>query len=156
MKNRDLVSSVIWMAFSGLFVAGSLRTDLMVDGVPGERLLPLLMGIAGMLISLFIFITSIFRQKEVVIRSFFSERGSLKKLLITSVLLFAYAFSVNYVGYLLATTVFMLLLFRLVEPRGWGTSIIVSLATAVLTYIFFTVLIGGQLPGGLFIPKGLF
>jgi Tripartite tricarboxylate transporter TctB family len=155
MKKWDLVSSIFWMAFSALFVAASLQTDLMVNGVPGERLFPLLTGVAGMLVSLFIFVSALFREKEAVISRFFSERGSLKRLMLAMVLLFAYAFGLNYIGYLPATFFFMLLMSRLIEPRGWWTSIVMALAAAVLTYILFAVLIGAQLPGRLYIPKGL-
>jgi TctA family transporter len=32
MKNRDLVSSIIWMALGGLFVVGALQQGLIISG----------------------------------------------------------------------------------------------------------------------------
>jgi hypothetical protein len=40
MKQRDLVSSIIWMALGGLFVAGVLQQGLMRRAVPGPWFLP--------------------------------------------------------------------------------------------------------------------
>jgi hypothetical protein len=33
MKNRDLVSSIVWMVLGGLFVVGALQEGLMRKGV---------------------------------------------------------------------------------------------------------------------------
>jgi putative tricarboxylic transport membrane protein len=149
MKNRDIVSSIIFMALGGLFVAGALQEGLMRRGVPGPGFLPFLSGLALMFVSLFILIPALVRREKAESSAFFPERDSLKKLLLALVALFAFGIAMEYVGYLLTTFLFMLFMARLVEPKGWRTITLMALLTAVLSYVLFVVLLEVQLPKGL-------
>jgi putative tricarboxylic transport membrane protein len=149
MKNRDIVSSIIFMALGGLFVAGALQEGLMRRGVPGPGFLPFLSGLALMFVSLFVLIPALVRREKAESSAFFPERDSLKKLLLALVALFAFGIAMEYVGYLLTTFLFMLFMARLVEPKGWRTITLMALLTAVLSYVLFVVLLEVQLPKGL-------
>lgn len=149
MKNRDLVSSIIWIVLGGLFVAGALQHGLMRRGVPGPGFLPFLSGIALIVVSLFVLIPAM-RQREIVGReTFFPERDSLRKLLLALVALVAFGLVMEYVGFVLTTFFFMLFVTRIMEPKGWGVVTVIALLTAAISYLLFVVLMEVALPKGL-------
>jgi putative tricarboxylic transport membrane protein len=149
MKNRDLVSSIIWMALGGLFVAGALQQGLMRRGVPGPGFLPFFSGLALMFISLFVFVPALSRVKKAEPGNFFPERDSFKKLLLALAALVAFGVAMEYAGYLLTTLFFMLFVPRIMAAKGWRMFTVVAILTAVLSYLLFVVLLEVQLPKGL-------
>ena len=149
MKNRDLVSSMIWMALGGLFVAGALQQGLIRKGVPGPGFLPFLSGLALIFVSLFVLVPALGQREKDESDGFFPERDSLRKFLLALAALFAFGVALEYVGYLLTTFLFMFFMTRLMEPKGWRTTTLLALLTAVLSYLLFVVLLEVQLPKGL-------
>jgi len=149
MKNRDLVSSVIWMVMGGLFVAGALQQGLMRRGVPGPGFLPFFSGLALIFVSLFVFIPALIRGEKAEVGNFFPERDSFRKLLLALAALVAFGVAMEYAGYLLTTFLFMFFVIRIMEPKGWKIVGVLALLTAVLSYLLFVVLLEVQLPRGL-------
>jgi putative tricarboxylic transport membrane protein len=150
MKNRDLVSSIVWISLGGVFVVAALQQGLMRKGVPGPGFLPFFSGIVLIIISLFILIPALGKRVAIVSRSFFPERGSFRKLAFAVMALFAYGVALEYVGYLVTTFVFMFLMARLIEPKSWLSVTLLASATAVVSYLLFVVLLEVQLPKGPF------
>lgn len=148
MKNRDLVSSIVWMALGGAFVAGALNLGLMRKGVPGPGFLPFLSGLALIFVSLFVLIPALGQRGKAASGDLFPEPGSLRKLLSALAALLAFGVALEYVGYLITTFLFMLFVARLMEPKGWRTTTLMALLTAVLSYLLFVVLLEVQLPKG--------
>jgi putative tricarboxylic transport membrane protein len=153
MKKRDLLSSFLWMGFGALFLVGSLQQGLVRKGIPGPGFLPFIAGIVLIALSLMILISALGNKEEemeaIERRKFFPERDSLKKILFTLIFLFAYVFSLEYAGYLLATFLFMLLISRRIESHSWKTLFILAISTAILSYLLFVVLLEVQLPPGI-------
>jgi putative tricarboxylic transport membrane protein len=149
MKQRDLVSSIIWMALGGLFVAGALQQGLMRRGVPGPGFLPFFSGLALIFVSFFVLIPARSQREKDRSSDFFPERDSFRKILFALVALFAFVVALEYAGYLLTTFLFMFFVVRLMEPRGWRITTLLALLTAVLSYMLFVVLLEVQLPKGL-------
>jgi putative tricarboxylic transport membrane protein len=152
MKNRDLVSSIVWISLGGVFVIAALQQGLMHKGVPGPGFLPFFSGIALILFSLFILIPALGKRVEIMSGSFFPERGSFRKLAFAVLALFAYGVALEYVGYLITTFVFIIHMARLIEPKSWLSVILMACATAVISNFLFVVLLDVQLPKG---PFGL-
>ena len=150
MKNRDLVSSIIWMALGGLFVAGALQQGLMRRGVPGPGFLPFFSGLALIFVSLFVLIPALGQRGKPESGNFFPERDSFRKIQLALIALFAFGIAMEYVGYLLTTFLFMFFAARLMEPKGWRTTTLVALLAAVVSYLLFVVLLEVQLPTGPF------
>jgi putative tricarboxylic transport membrane protein len=149
MKNRDLVSSGVWIALGGLFVAGSLHHGLMRRGVPGPGFLPFFSGLALVFVSLFVFIPALGQREKAEIRDdFFPERDSRRKLLLALVALIAFGAAMEYAGYLLTTFFFMFFVTWIMEPEGWRVFGVMALLTAILSYLLFVVLLDVQLPKG--------
>ena len=150
MKNRDLVSSVVWIVLGGLFVAGALHHGLMRRGVPGPGFLPFFSGLALIFVSLFVFIPALGQREKAESREdFFPERDSFRKLLLALVALVAFGAAMEYAGYLLTTFFFMFFVTWIMEPKGWRIFSVLALLTAVLSYLLFVVLLEVQLPKGL-------
>jgi putative tricarboxylic transport membrane protein len=149
MKNRDLVSSLIWIALGGLFVVGALKLGLTRRGVPGPGFLPFLTGLALILVSLFVLIPALGRREKAENGDFFPERASLRKLLFVLIALFAFGVAMKYLGYLLTTFFFMFFIARVMEPKGWWTTTLLALVAAVVSYALFVVLLEVNLPTGL-------
>jgi putative tricarboxylic transport membrane protein len=148
MKNRDLVSSIIWMALGILFVAGSWQQGLMRRGVPGPGFLPFFSGLALIFVSLFVFIPALGQGKKTRVGNFFPERDSLRKLLLGLAALVSFGVAMEYAGYLLTTFLFMFFVIRIMEKKRWQIVGLVALLTAVLSYLLFVVLLEVQLPRG--------
>jgi putative tricarboxylic transport membrane protein len=146
LKNRDLVSSIIWMALGGLFVVGALQLGLTRRGVPGPGFLPFLTGLALIFVSLFVLIPALGRRKNAESSDFFPERDSFRKLLFVLVALFTFGIAMKYLGYLLTAFLFVALVMK---PKGWRTTALLALVTAVVSYALFVVLLEVNLPKGL-------
>jgi putative tricarboxylic transport membrane protein len=148
MKNRDLVSSIVWIALGGVFLVASLQQGLMRKGVPGPGFLPFFSGIALIILALFVLIPALGQRFRATGDAFFPERDSMKKLVFAVVALFGFGLAMEYVGYLATTFLFMLLMARLIEPKGWRLTALMASLTAVISYLLFVVLLEVQLPQG--------
>jgi len=141
-------SSLGWMALGGAFTMGALHQGLMFKGAPGPGFLPLLTGLGLIVLSLFVLIPALAHRGQQSSEPLFPEPGSLRKLISASVALFGYGFALDYLGYTLTTFVFMFFVSRLIEPKRWPATALLALATAVLSYLLFVVLLDVQLPAG--------
>jgi len=146
MKNRDLLSSIIWMGLGGLFVVGSLQHGLIRKGVPGPGFLPFISGLALIFISLFVLIPALSQREKSKSDDLFAERGSLRRFSSALAALFAFGIALEHLGFLITTFLFMFFVLRLMEPRGWGRTTLVALLTAGLSFLLFVVVLEVQLP----------
>jgi putative tricarboxylic transport membrane protein len=149
MKNRDLVSSIIWIVFGGIFVVGALQLGLTRRGVPGPGFLPFLTGLALVFVSLFVLIPALGRREKAETSDFFPERDSLRKLLYVLVVLLTFGIAMKYLGYLLTAFLFMFFVALVMKPKGWRTTALLAFVTAVVSYALFVVLLEVNLPKGL-------
>jgi len=150
MKNRDLLSSVVWMVLGGLFVAGSLQQGLMRRGVPGPGFLPFFSGLALVFVSLFVLIPALSQREKAENREdFFPERDSFRKLLLALAALVAFGVAMEYAGYPLTAFLFMFFITCMMQPKAWRAFAALALITAVISYLLFVVLMEVQLPKGL-------
>jgi putative tricarboxylic transport membrane protein len=63
--------------------------------------------------------------------------------------LFLYVAVLEWLGFIVATFLLMLVLFRLLEPYRWTTVLFLSLMTMGCAYLFFVVLLESRLPRGI-------
>jgi len=144
MKNRDLLSSLFWLAFGIIFVSGGVLHGLMeAEGVPGRGALPFIAGVFAIILSLMVLIPSIFKRGDVGAegpKSFFPERSSWKRLFIAIILMVSYGFILKTLGYPLTTFFFLIGALRLIEPQRWRITIVFSLFTTAISYSMFKIL----------------
>lgn len=60
-----------------------------------------------------------------------------KKVLLVTGILFAYIYLLNFLGFLLSTSLLLVCLFKAVEPIKWWIAIAVSLITILISYLLF-------------------
>ena len=60
-----------------------------------------------------------------------------------------YTWALPTLGFLLATVLLLLVLFRTVEPQSWTTSVVGSAAATLAAWLLFVKALGTQLPTGL-------
>ena len=71
------------------------------------------------------------------------------KVLYVIALLVAYTTVLEFLGFIIATFLLLMILFKTVEPQGWGVSILGSALTTLAAWAVFVAWLGTQLPAGL-------
>jgi putative tricarboxylic transport membrane protein len=75
-----------------------------------------------------------------------------RKLAVVLLVMTAYAALLEPIGFLPATLLLMVVLFRAVEPQPWHVAIVGALITTAAVYLVFKLGLGTQLPDGLLGP----
>jgi putative tricarboxylic transport membrane protein len=65
-----------------------------------------------------------------------------------SLSLFVYTIAVNWLGFVLATLMFVFFLFRIVETESWWRSLLKGILVTAGNYLVFVVWLGLHLPKG--------
>ncbi len=147
MKNRDLVSGLFWAGFGLIFVIGGFKHGLTRQGIPGPGALPFIVGLVLVSLSLAVLAPALLRRLERSDPPAF-PKGSFKKAGLALLGLFAYAFLLKPLGFLLTTLFFLIFALTFIEPQKWKTVLTFSLLTAVGAYLVFAGL-QVELPRGL-------
>ncbi len=147
MKKKDLHSSSICAVF-GLYIAfEGYRLGPGSFQAPKSGFLILVAGVVLACLSTAVFVQALFSRQE--------EREALWKglqwskgvrLLAAS---FAYALVLTRMGFLLSTFLFLLYLFKGLEPQRWHVAIVLSLITIVSSHLIFVLLLECQFPEGI-------
>ena len=151
MRNRDILSSLVWLGLGLLFMIASLREGLFRKGIPGPGFLPSITALALIVLPLMVFLPAVNRKKEErgkKIENIFPEKDSFKKVSLGLMALFLYGIALEYIGYIITTILFMVFTFRLMEREKWKGPLLFAISTAVISYLLFVVLLEVQLPGG--------
>jgi len=151
MRNREILSSLVGLGLGTLFLIGSLREGLFRKGVPGPGFLPFITALALMGLSLMVFFPALGKKKgeKEAVEKFFPEKDSFRKILLGLGALFLYGVSLEYLGYISTTILFLVFTFRLMEREKWKGPLFFAVSTAFLTYLLFVVLLEVQLPKGI-------
>lgn len=152
MRNRDILSSLVWLGLGILFLIASLREGLFRKGIPGPGFLPFITALILITLSLMVFLPAVNRKKEErdkKVEKIFPEKDSFKKVFLGLMALFLYGIALEYIGYIVTTILFMVFTFRLMEREKWKGPLLFAISTAVLSYLLFVVLLEVQLPGGI-------
>jgi putative tricarboxylic transport membrane protein len=152
--NRELFSSVFWLAVGALFFFGSFRYSIFRSGIPGAGFFPFMGGILLIVLSLVVLISALAPSKkqptaEESKEKFFSQKDSYKRILLALLALFVYWLALGYLGFLLTTFLFMLFLLRFIDPQRWITTLTVSFLTTISAYMLFNLWLKVRLPPGI-------
>ena len=71
------------------------------------------------------------------------------KVLYVTALLVAYTAVLEFLGFIIATFILLVILFKTVEPQGWGISVIGSALTTLVAWGVFVAWLGTQMPAGM-------
>ncbi|MCX5906329.1 MAG: tripartite tricarboxylate transporter TctB family protein [Deltaproteobacteria bacterium] len=148
MHRYDKKSSLIWFIFSLCIIGGASAYPFGVLSRPGPGFLPTVCGVIMAGLSLVVFFQAFGGDQKGKDegKSFFTARWP--RLVAALVILLAYGFLVEPVGYLAATFIFILLALKVVEPSRWRTALLEAVLATVLSYAVFELWLNVQLPKG--------
>lgn len=149
MKKTYLINDLVWMGLAGLVCWGGLRLGFGSFSQPHAGFMPFLAGLVLGLLALGDLIFGwVKRWKTEKADAEIWADIHWKKLLLTLLALFLYTALFTTVGFLAATVLLLLYLFRVMEPKPWKWVFFVSVLTALLFYLGFKVGLDTQLPRG--------
>jgi len=158
VKKYQKIPIIFWIGLSLLVMILSYNLGLEdktgLEGAynPGPGLMPFLSALSLLLVALYLLLSSRFKkgsQGEAVEPGKKEPRQiNFGKIILVLASLFSYAFLLETLGYLVTTTLIMILLFRGMGSR-WRNTLVSSVATVLITYFVFTYL-------GLLFPEGIF
>jgi putative tricarboxylic transport membrane protein len=148
---RESLSSLVWLFFGVLICLGSVRLSLGDFRNPGPGFLPFITGAILTGLSLIVFLQSR-RTAEAgeTPKPFLSDKKRATKAFLTLFALLAYAIGMDYLGFLVSTTVFIAFLLGVVEPQKWYVVVFGSLLSSGVSYTLFEILLQSPLPKGIF------
>lgn len=149
--NREKWASLAWLAFGILICLGSLRLSLGNFRNPGPGFLPFITGAILAVLSFVVLLqswrTEKNKQKE---KPFLVNKERAWKAALTLIALLVYSMGMDYLGFLVSTTIFLAFLFAVVEPQRWYVVVFGSILASGISYTIFEILLKSPLPKGIF------
>jgi len=149
LKRTYLISDLVWIGFAAIVCWGGLKLGFGTFHQPLAGFMPFLSGlILGLLALVDLVSGAITHWKGEKADNEIWANIHWGKLLLTLALLFIYTAFFNTLGFIIATILLLLFLYRVMEPRPWWMVVIASVVTTGLFYLGFKVGLDSQLPGG--------
>lgn len=148
MRRILLYANLFWLLFSLFICVESYRLKLGAINNPGPGFFPFSAGLVMLILSLVGLFQSDRKKNEAEKAP---RQGPLRwwNIVIILAAVIAYAFSLEKIGFLVNTFLFMCLLLKVVEPQTWKTAIMGGLITAVAANLIFNVVFQAQIPSGI-------
>lgn len=136
---------LFWLLLSVFLGAKSAQLGLGTPRSPGPGFIPFLLAICLLVLA------SIFTLRSSPLRAALAAEKTRMRAGVFCVAgsIMLYVFLFKRLGYLLATFLLMLFLFRIMGTRGWGWVLVWAFMAASLTYLFFGMVLNLNLPSGL-------
>lgn len=140
----DRIASVLFLAVGVLFIIGSRHLASSSYGsVVGPDIFPLVLGNALVLLSIRLFFET-FQNKNKQ-----ENKGKLeyKPFIIIFIATLLYILTLESIGYVITTFLFLFVCFQTMERSKWINSLIISAVFSGLVYYLFVEVLKGTLPG---------
>ncbi len=148
MGHIPLYCSLFWLLFSLITCVESYRLNLGAMNKPGPGFFPFGAGLVMLFLSLAALFQSI-RKKNNLEKAARQEPFRWWNIVIILAAITAYAFSLERIGFLINTFLFMCLMLKVVEPQSWKTAILGGVISAVAANFVFNVIFRAQIPSGI-------
>jgi putative tricarboxylic transport membrane protein len=148
MKHVLFYCNLFWILASLFICVESYRLKLGAINQPGSGLFPFSAGLAMLILSLAALFQSI-RGRGREEKTLRQEPLRWWNIVIILMAITAYAFSLEKIGFLINTFLFICLLLKVVEPQSWKTAIIGGLITTIAANLVFNVIFRAQIPSGI-------
>ena len=148
MRRILLYTNLFWILVSLVTCVESYRLKLGTINTPGPGFFPFAAGFTMLILSLAGLFQSI-RGREKEEKRLRQEPLRWWNIVIILAIVTAYAFSLEKVGFLINTFLFICLLLKVVEPQSWKTTIIGGFLTAVAANLIFNVIFQAHIPSGI-------
>ena len=144
------MSGLFWLAVSIFVSTESVRTGLGTFHDPGPGFLPFCSAVIFGVFGSILIVTNLVKKEWEGRVTDLWKRVEWKKVVWVLFSLFLYSFILSKIGYLIATFGLMTFLFGVMrQPKWWIREAATALTITLITYFFFRVLMGIQLPKGL-------
>ena len=148
MRRILFYCNLFWLLFSLFICVESYRLRIGTINDPGPGFFPFSAGLIMLILSL-IALFQLIGKKNSIERKPRQEPFRWWNIVIILAAVTAYAFSLEKVGFLINTFLFICLLLKVVEPQSWKTAILGGLITAVAANLIFNVIFQAQIPSGI-------
>jgi putative tricarboxylic transport membrane protein len=151
MKKKDLIPAFIWMGLGIAVAAISYGLQLGTLRNPGAGLMPFLLGILLSLCSVPILIDSLLtiRNKAKQGDESIWSGVEFKRLILVIISLICYAMILEKVGFVIATFLLLIILFKVIGSRKWLFTLMASATVVFLSYLLFVTLLKVEMPWGI-------
>ncbi len=147
MKRTYLITHCAWFVLALAVAAEAGRLGFGSFSRPGPGFLPFLAAAALATLALIGLVQTALVKSDGGADVGFRRRD-LTRIGVVAGGLFLYVFLWDPIGFLPATVLLLVLLFRCVEPLRWRTVFLATGVTIAITHILFSVLLGARLPTG--------
>jgi putative tricarboxylic transport membrane protein len=149
MRFYDFISTSAFFLLGLLVIIGGMRLGFGHWNDPGQGFMAVLSGVVLSALSvLWLVITMVQTSVFDKSRTFFPAADSYKKALLTLLPLVLYALVLNKFGFFLSTFLFLLFLFKAIEPQRWDKAIGTALVITVCSFVLFQLWLNIQFPEG--------
>ncbi|WP_316568225.1 tripartite tricarboxylate transporter TctB family protein [Neobacillus sp. YIM B06451] len=145
MENKfDRIASVLFLAVGLAFAVGSKKLAASAYGSSvGPDIFPFSLGVLLILLSIRLFYET-FKRKNSGGKK---EKIHYKPFLIIFAATIIYALTLEIIGYVITTFVFLFVCFQVMERSKWVVSLIISAIFSYGVYFMFVEVLKGTLPG---------
>ena len=140
--------NLFWLLFSLVTCVESYRLKLGTINDPGPGFFPFGAGLIMLILSLAALLQSMAGKRKIE-KTTPQEPFRWWNIVIILVAITAYAFSLEKIGFLINTFLFICLLLKVVEPQSWKTAILGGLITTIAANLVFNVIFQTQIPRGI-------
>jgi putative tricarboxylic transport membrane protein len=148
VKRIRVYCNLFWLLFSLIICIEAYRLKIGTLHEPGPGFFPFGAGFIMLLLSLAALFQSVTRRKYVEATSR-QETFRWWNIVIILAAITVYALSLEKVGFLINTFLFMCLLLKVVEPQTWKTTLMGGLITTLAANLVFNVVFRTQIPKGI-------
>ena len=149
--DRERWGSLIWLGVGVVICVGAFRLSVGTFRNPGPGFLPFITGAILALLSFLLYLqTRKPGEGSQRGKPFFTNKSRAWKAGLALIALLAYAVGMEYLGFLVSTTVFLAFLLGVVEPQRWYIVAFGSGLVAIASYAIFEILLKSPLPKGIF------
>ena len=150
-RKSDEISGFVWIALGVGLCVESIRLGFGTIRSPGSGFAPFiigtLLGLLGIALIISLHLEGSAQKEETAHTP--TVKGSRKGFLALA-FLFAYAFLLETLGFIVGTCFLLICLFKMMQPGKWFQAIAISAVTVALSYLMFHVWLRLNLPTGIF------
>jgi putative tricarboxylic transport membrane protein len=145
----DTATAIIALAVAAFITAEGRTLGIGSTNDPGSGFILFWVGLAMAALSLALLVQSLRPSAEATTLGAPFAVGRWGKVIYVVVLLVAYTYVLDEIGFIIATFALLVLLFKTVEPQSWLVSLTGSALATGAAWLVFVAWLGTQLPAGL-------
>jgi putative tricarboxylic transport membrane protein len=146
MGIRETIAICFWFLLSIFVCIQSLRLGLGSLNAPGSGFLSFGASLVVGILAVVLFLKD--RRQRKADRAPFYKGKKVQNVAFILALLFAYPLLLNQLGYFLCTLFFVACSIKVIGQKKWRTVVLISISTAIVSYLLFDVWLQIQIPRG--------